>query len=35
MTAQNNKGLARAKALYQDRSSRAKELKAEGKKVMG
>jgi len=35
MTAQNNKGLARAKALYQNRSSRAKELKAEGKKVMG
>ena len=35
MTAQKNKGLARAKELYQDRSIRAKELKAEGKKVMG
>lgn len=35
MTAQDIKGLARAKALYQDRSQRAKELKAQGKKVMG
>jgi benzoyl-CoA reductase subunit C len=35
MTVQRKKGLARAKELYQDRSQRAKELKAEEKKVMG
>lgn len=35
MTAKENKGLARARELYQNRSQRAKELKAEGKKVMG
>jgi bzd-type benzoyl-CoA reductase N subunit len=35
MTVKEKKGLARAKELYQDRSQRAKELKAEGKKVMG
>lgn len=35
MTAKEKKGLARAKELYQNRSQRAKELKAEGKKVIG
>ncbi|MDO9559150.1 MAG: 2-hydroxyacyl-CoA dehydratase family protein [Syntrophales bacterium] len=35
MTVKEKKGLVRAKELYQDRSQRAKELKAEGKKVMG
>jgi bzd-type benzoyl-CoA reductase N subunit len=35
MTAQKMKGLARAKELYRNRSKRAEELKAEGKKVMG
>ncbi|MBM4432801.1 MAG: hypothetical protein FJ025_02225, partial [Chloroflexi bacterium] len=29
------KGLARAKEIYQDRPQRAKELRAEGKKVIG
>src|SRR5664280_246481 len=35
MTANEKKGLARAKEIYHDRSKRAIELKAEGKKVMG
>ncbi|MDD5476463.1 MAG: 2-hydroxyacyl-CoA dehydratase family protein [Syntrophales bacterium] len=35
MTAKENKGLARARDLYGNRSQRAEELKAEGKKVMG
>lgn len=35
MTAQKKKGLARAKELYRNRSQRAEELKAEGKKVIG
>lgn len=35
MAVEVNKGLARAIELYQDRSSRAKELRAEGKHVMG
>ena len=35
MTAEEKKGIARAKELYQDRALRAKELKAEGKQVMG
>lgn len=35
MTANQKKGLARAKEIYNDRSKRAKELKAEGKRVMG
>lgn len=35
MTANEKKGLALAKEIYKDRSKRAKELKAEGKKVMG
>lgn len=30
-----NKGLARAKEIYQDRDKRARELKAEGKKIIG
>jgi benzoyl-CoA reductase/2-hydroxyglutaryl-CoA dehydratase subunit BcrC/BadD/HgdB len=30
-----NKGLARASEIYRDRSSRAKELRAGGKKIMG
>ena len=33
--AQESKGLARVKEIYQDRAHRVKELKAEGKKVMG
>jgi len=32
---EENKGLTRAREIYQDRSHRAKELKAEGKKVIG
>jgi bzd-type benzoyl-CoA reductase N subunit len=35
MAEEANKGLARAKEIYQDRPRRAKELKAEGKKVIG
>jgi len=35
MIKEGSKGLARAKEIYQDRAHRAKELKAEGKKVMG
>ncbi|MBL7166403.1 MAG: 2-hydroxyacyl-CoA dehydratase [Dehalococcoidales bacterium] len=35
MTAEVSKGLTRAIELYQDRSSRARELRAEGKKVIG
>lgn len=35
MTEVKNKGLSLAKGIYQDRSKRIKELRAEGKKVMG
>lgn len=35
MVDKGSTGLTRAKEIYQDRSSRVKELKAEGKKVMG
>jgi len=33
--AEESKGLTRAKEIYQDRSRRAKELKAQGKKIVG
>lgn len=35
MTAEEKKGIARAKEIYQNRALRAKELKAEGRQVMG
>ena len=35
MMEEDKKGLARARDIYQDRANRAKELKAEGKQVMG
>lgn len=35
MLSVNNRGLARIQELYQDRSKRVKELKAEGKKIAG
>jgi benzoyl-CoA reductase subunit C len=35
MSESNVKGLAKAKRIYEDRSSRARQLKAEGKKVLG
>ena len=35
MTVAKNQGLTRAKEIYQDRTGRIKELKAEGKKIVG